>query len=128
MVVNATRPLCKSARIDGQPCRAPAIKGGFCFSHSPELAEKAKEARVAGGRNKAKAIRLRKLVPPRLLPVFDKLENALDEVHRGNLEPRVATAMASLAAAMVRVLTAGEIEDRVRRLEEANREGDTDEP
>ena len=128
MVVNATRPLCKSARIDGQPCRAPAIKDGFCFSHSPDLAEKAKKARIAGGRNKAKAIRLRKLVPPRLLPVFDKLENALDEVHRGNLEPRIATAMASLAAAMVRVLTAGELEERVRILEEVNKSGNRYEP
>ena len=118
MVANANRPLCKAKRKDGQPCRAPAIKDGLCFSHSPEFAEKAKEARIIGGKHKAKAIRLHKMVPNRLLPIYDRLEKALDEVHSGDLEPRKASAMASLSSALIKVLTAGELEDRVRKLEE----------
>lgn len=118
MVDIATRQVCQAIRADGQPCRAPAIREGFCFSHSPELAEKAKKARILGGENKAKSVRLRKLVPPRLMPIFDKLETALSEVHDGELDPRIATAMAALSNAMVRVLTSGELEERVRSLEE----------
>lgn len=43
---------------------------------------------------------------------------ALREAHDGRLDPRRAQAMASLAGAMVRVMTAGELEGRLRKLEE----------
>ena len=45
------------------------------------------------------------------------LEAALGEVYRGELDPRQAQAMASLAGAVVRVITAGELEERLRALE-----------
>ena len=45
------------------------------------------------------------------------LEDALGEVHRGELDPRAASAMASLAGALVRAMTAGELEERLRALE-----------
>ncbi len=85
MVEIAKRQLCRAKRKDGGPCHAPAIKDGFCFGHCPELAEKASQARLLGGRHKAKSERLRHLVPPRLIPLFDKLETALDCVFRTNL-------------------------------------------
>ena len=46
------------------------------------------------------------------------LENALGEVHRGELEPRVLSAMVSLAGTLVRTITAGELEERLRALED----------
>ena len=64
-----------------------------------------------------------KLAPVALRPVFARLRDALGEVHQGELDPRVATAMASLAGAMVRVLTAGQLEERVRALEEEDKRG-----
>jgi hypothetical protein len=57
-------------------------------------------------------------MPPRLVPVFDALEVALAEVHAGTLDPKQAMAMAAIARAMVSVLTAGEIEQRVRDIEQ----------
>jgi len=51
-------------------------------------------------------------------PVVTILEKALDEVHRGELDPRAASAMASLAGALVRTITAGELEERLRALED----------
>ena len=45
------------------------------------------------------------------------MEAALAEVHGGDLDPRRASAMASLAGGLVRVLTAGEIEERLRIVE-----------
>jgi hypothetical protein len=87
------------------------------MTHEPSLAEKRAEARRKGGHASARAVRLGKLVSPRLLDAYDALEEALGEVHDGTIDPRIAMAMASLAGAMVRVLTAGELEERVRRLE-----------
>jgi ribosomal protein S9 len=51
------------------------------------------------------------------LPVYDKLETALSEVHEGGLKPQQASAMAALARAMVSVLTSGELEERLRDIE-----------
>ena len=45
------------------------------------------------------------------------LEKALQEVHDGDLDPRQAHAMASLAGALVKVITSGELEERLRKLE-----------
>ena len=88
------------------------------MAHDPALADKRQEARRAGGHNSARAKRLGRLVPPRLMAVYDTLELALGQVYKGEIDARVATAMASLAGAMVRVLTSGELEQRVRALEE----------
>jgi len=117
-VGNAGPALCTARRRDGEPCRAVGTRDGLCMAHSPALREKAQEARKAGGHNSARAKRLGRLVPPRLMAVYDTLELALGQVYRGEIDPRVATAMASLAGAMVKVLTSGELEQRVRLLEE----------
>jgi hypothetical protein len=46
------------------------------------------------------------------------LTQAFVDVYNGSLPPQQASAMASLAGALVRVLTAGEIEERLRSLED----------
>lgn len=125
-VANAGPTLCSATRRDGQPCQAVATRDGLCMAHSPALREKAKEARRAGGHNSARAKRLGKLIPPRLVALYDTLELALGQVYRGEIDPRVATAMASLAGAMVKVLTSGELEQRVRLLEERQAQASTD--
>lgn len=117
-MITTERMRCKSKTHAGEPCRGVAMQDGYCFSHSPALEKKRLEARAKGGKNSARAARLRRLVPPRLIPVFDKLETALEEVYTGKLETKQATAMAALARAMVAVLTSGELEERVRGLED----------
>jgi hypothetical protein len=112
------RKRCDALRKDGSPCQAPALTDDqFCWAHSSSTEERRDAARKSGGLNSAKAVRLRGLMPPRLVPVFDALEAALTEVHDGRLDPKQATAMAAIARAMVSVLTAGEIEQRVRDIE-----------
>jgi len=104
---------CTSIRRDGEPCTAKAGALGYCIGHAPG----ALEARRKGGRKASRAERAGKLLPARLQPVVSLLEDALGEVHRGELEPRAASAMASLAGALVRIITAGELEERLRALE-----------
>jgi len=114
MASETQRPICTVTRKDGKPCTAFVSKDGRCVGHQPD----SNRARSKGGTNSSKAARLNRLVPTRLRPVFDKLEKAMDEVHSDNLDPKQANAMASLARAMVAVLTAGELEQRVRGLED----------
>ena len=116
-MITTERMRCKNRTRTGKPCRGLAMQDGYCFAHSPKLESKRLEARAKGGRNSARIARLRGLVPPRLVPVYDRLETALEQVHNGKLESKQATAMAALARAMVAVLTSGELEERVRDLE-----------
>jgi len=117
-VITTERMRCKSKTRNEESCQGFAMDDGYCFSHSPALEKKRLEARAKGGKNSARAARLRALVPPRLMPVYDRLEKTLEEVHGGKLESKQAQAMASLARAMVAVLTSGELEERVRGLED----------
>jgi hypothetical protein len=49
------RKGCAYAKADGQPCRmAPLRDRPFCFSHDPERAEEAAEARRIGGHRRKK--------------------------------------------------------------------------
>lgn len=113
---------CEGRRKDGQPCRAFALASGYCFSHDPARQAEREAAHRRGGFNSSKVARLKRLIPERLLPVYALLEQALGEVHEGRLDPKRANAMASLARAMVSVLTAGEMEERLRRLEGDSKE------
>ena len=105
---------CVSTRRDGAPCTAQAGASGYCIGHDPV----AQDARRKGGHGKSRAERAAKLLPARLQPMVSLLEDALGEVHRGELDPRAASAMASLAGALVRAITAGELEERLRALED----------
>ena len=61
---------------------------------------------------------MRRLMPSDMREVFDVLRAALYEVHSGALSPSQGSAMSSLAGAMVKLAEAGELVERVRRLEE----------
>jgi len=113
------RKRCAAPRRDGQPCQAPAVTAaGFCFTHDPGLATQRAAARRRGGQNSARIVRLRGLVPRRLSDIYDVLEDALGEVRAGKLNPQQASAMASVARAMVAASRLGELEERLRELEE----------
>lgn len=107
------RARCKATRKDGQPCRGMAIFDGFCIGHAAQ----SRAWRAKGGRNCSKQARLDALLPARLRPVVDLLEKALHEVYEGALGPKQASAMASLAGALVKVIEAGSFEERLRALE-----------
>jgi BMFP domain-containing protein YqiC len=55
--------------------------------------------------------------------MIGNLLNALDEVHRGDLDPRQASAMAALAGAVTRAYTTGVLESRIEALEQQQQEG-----
>jgi hypothetical protein len=110
---------CTATRADGRPCQTPVVGDGpFCFGHDPALAAKRDAARRRGGANRSNARRLERLMPLRLKPIFGRLETALKDVLAGDLDPRAASAAANVARALVALQQAGEMEARLRALEE----------
>jgi hypothetical protein len=109
---------CSAVRKDGQPCGGHAQSSShYCWAHDPALADPRAAKRAEGGRNKATHRRLDKLTPASLRPVLTKLYAALDGLEDGSVEPKVGTAMASVASVIVRVHEAAEMEARVTALE-----------
>ena len=109
---------CEATRRDGQPCEAQALPGRtLCWAHEPELRGRAREANAAGGRNRSNASRAARYAPRDLQGLVRQLLESVGEVHRGDLDPKRAQAMASLAGAVVRAYQVGEIERRLEELE-----------
>jgi hypothetical protein len=110
---------CSAITKSGQACKAPAVNDSrYCFAHSPDLTSRRNAARKRGGANSSKSVRLQKLVPPRMIPVLGLLQRSLLETYRGELKPNQATAIAALSRALVSVFESGEMEERLRILEE----------
>ncbi len=114
---------CAGQRKDGTPCTALVMgNGDFCYAHDPARAAERDRARRKGGTNSATRARLDRLLPATLRPMIASLLDALDEVHAGTLDPRQASAMASLAGAITKAYGVGILEERVQALED-QREG-----
>lgn len=111
---------CRALRANGSPCKGRPLADGLCFAHQAN----AQANRAKGGQNRSNAARSLKMLPARLRPIADLLTAAIDEVHSGKLAPAQATAMAALAGALVRVVTAGETEERLRALEQVARDAE----
>ncbi len=115
-----TDSLCRATRRDGQPCTMKAGEDGYCFSHSPAVVERRRAGNAQGGWNKATSRRLERLIPSSLRPTLETLFTALDEVHEGTLDPRQASAMASLAGAIGRLYETASLEERLEAIEKAH--------
>jgi hypothetical protein len=109
---------CKATRKNGQPCQAPAGADGYCFGHSPRLAEARRAGSSRGGRHRRTEARAARLMPEVLRPVLYKLLHAMAEVDAGRMPPRVAAAEATLAAAIVKVYEVSIMETEQRELAE----------
>jgi hypothetical protein len=113
---------CKALNENGEPCRQAALReGDFCFWHDPDHAQEAAEARRLGG------LRRRKEKVTSGAYDFEGLGNvaqirrlleiaALDALGLENSIARSRT-LAYLAQVAVKLLEAGELEERVRELE-----------
>ena len=113
--------VCEAQRRDGQPCTTKALPGDtYCFAHSPKLRNRRRAGNAAGGRAKRTEHRAEKLMPEVLRPVLYRLLHGMAEVDAGRMDPRVATALASLASATVKVYEVASLEQRLLALEEQN--------
>jgi len=115
---------CAYAKADGQPCRmAPLHDRPYCFSHDPERAEEAAEARRIGGlrRKKEGTIAVAFDLPD--LDTVAGIRRILEivKIDGVGLENGVARlrVLISTAVAAMNLLKVGELEDRIATLEQA---------
>lgn len=112
---------CQQIKDDGTRCRAGVMHGStFCFFHDPRQAKKRTEARKAGGRKTAAAV-LPAATPDRPLQavpdVVALLGETINQVRRGELDPRVANAVGYLSGVFLKAVEQGRTEERLAALE-----------
>jgi len=123
--MNTIKRTCQAETKAGTTCRAAALpESDFCFFHDPEHEADRREAHSAGGRQ----ARVRTL--PADAPTV-KVENGKDvvalvsetinQVRRGQVDPRVANAVGYLANVLLKAVEQGDVERRLAELEAAVR-------
>lgn len=126
-----SRPTCKATRRDGEPCRAPALAGGYCAFHDPAKAEAFKGGRAKGGhagklatlatvkpwRGQPGDVEVLKTVAP--VELVNLLCETIDDVRTGAIDPKVANAVGYLAGVIVKIQQYEALEERLAAIEEA---------
>ena len=114
---------CEFRRKDGKRCDANAQAGkNSCVFHDPAKAAEGHRARRAGGINRSRpAAVLPTEIPDNPLhstqDVATLLAASINQVRRGQLDPRVANATGYLAGILLKALEQGRTEQRLAHLE-----------
>jgi hypothetical protein len=116
---------CRFRKTGGGICLANATaSSGLCFFHDPDRAAVRRAAQSAGGlRNKA--VSLPTDTPDcdlkNVADIIALLGTTINEVRRGQIDPRVSNAVGYLASALLKALELGNLEQRLSDLESAVR-------
>jgi len=114
---------CQGEKSDGAKCRARPVAGSsYCFFHDPEKQAERKVAQRAGGQKNKMAV-LPSSVPDAKLQNADDavklLAETINQVRRGEVDPKVANAVGYLAGLLMKGLRESETELRLAALESA---------
>jgi hypothetical protein len=119
--MNTNHRQCQARSRTGEPCSAYVAPGKtYCVWHDPDRAGEMHEARQRGGRNKSREARARKLLAKglgTLGDVNDVLKLAMLDCQNGNLDPKIANAMANLAGRIKDLSIGAELEARIDELQ-----------
>lgn len=111
---------CSAQTVGGTRCRAMAVHGSeVCHLHSQP--GRAAVLGAMGGKGGAvvRARDLKQFRPPSTAQELQKLlAQTIVDVRTNALDPRSANSIAVLSGALIRSLEAGELEQRIQRLEE----------
>ncbi len=114
---------CQAITKSGTPCGATPVPGGsLCAWHSPAWAEKRRAWSCRGGEARSNKSRAKRQLPAETLSLTEVqafLSYTLKATLAGKVEPGVANAVANVARTMTTVVQAGQMEERIRTLEEA---------
>ena len=95
------KTFCKSLRKDGQPCQGlgqPDLDG-YCIAHAAP--EKVWEWRSRGGKASSAAARADKRMPERLRGAIEKVNQGMDDLLEGKIEPAALSAISRSAKVLV---------------------------
>jgi hypothetical protein len=108
---------------DGSDCQAAALPDSdFCFFHDPDLADERHKANAAGGRqNRMKTLSADApdVRVESCQDVVHLISETINQVRRGELDPRVANAIGYLANVLIKAAEQGDHEKRIKELEAA---------
>jgi hypothetical protein len=116
---------CEFRKKDGVQCRANAqLANGLCVFHDPAQAEEVGKARRAGGISRSSPARVLPADAPDLELKSSKdvgtlLAETISQVRRGQVDPRICTAIGYLSSIVLRALEQGVAEDRLLAVEVA---------
>jgi hypothetical protein len=112
---------CQAKKPDGSDCRTAALPSSdFCFFHDPGQADKRRAAQSFGGsQNRMKT--LDASAPDVKVAdnqdVVKLLSETINQVRKGQLDPRVANAVGYLSAILIRAVDQGATEKRIAEIE-----------
>lgn len=112
---------CTGKTSDGKRCRASAVSGSdFCFFHDPAKAAERRAAQSSGGsqnRMKTLAADTPDMKVEDCRDVVRLIGETINQVRKGELDPRVANAVGYLANVLVKAVQQGDMEERIAELE-----------
>ena len=119
--LKAIKRPCRARKPDGTGCQAAPLPGSdFCFFHDPGRADERREANAAGGRQ-GKMKTLDAAAPDVKVEscqdVVRLIGETINQVRKGQIDPRVANAVGYLANVLIRAVEQGDIEKRLDDLE-----------
>jgi hypothetical protein len=120
-MMKTIKTSCKAMKPDGKPCQAAALPGsGFCFFHDPAKAKERRAARSFGGsQNRMKTLANNepdvKIEDCR--GVVSLISETINQVRRGQIDPRIANAIGYLSTVLLKAVETGEMEGRLIELE-----------
>ena len=114
---------CKAEKKGGARCEADAQIGkDLCVFHDPTKVEDGRRARRAGGINRSRGAAVLPADTPdhplgTTKDVSSLLADSINQLRRGQLDPRVANAVGYLTSVLIRALEQGPLEERMAKLE-----------
>ena len=121
--LKAVKRPCQAKTADGSACQAAALPGSdFCFFHDPDRAEDRQAAQSFGGsRNRMKTLDAgaADVKVESCQDVVRLISETINQVRRGQLDPRVANAIGYLANVLIKAVEQGDMEKRLEDLEAA---------
>lgn len=92
--------VCPGTTNDGRPCESQILtSSGYCYAHDPKRAFEDRYQAALEAREQ-----LKKDATGRLNRIYSRLDKAMRQVERGELDPEMAMAMAQLANTMCAIL------------------------
>ena len=123
-----TRTLCKAKKDSGERCKARPLSGSrYCFFHDPARARERRAAQKRGGKRHKLAVlpsETADFPTETANDVVNLLGRTINQVRRGEIDPRIANAVGYLSGIILKAREQGDIEERLAKIEKVVLKGD----
>jgi len=112
---------CQAKKPDGADCRTAALPStSFCFFHDPDQADKRRASQSFGGsQNRMKTLDAAApdVKVENCRDVVALISDTINQVRKGQLDPRIANAVGYLSAVLIKAAEQGDMEKRIAEIE-----------